>query len=461
MTGGRSETNRVGVIGAGAGGIAAMKALRENDVAFDCFDERAQVGGIWAWQEAPGRTCAWDRLNMNSPRGTYEFSDFPMPSHYPDFPTRAQCQAYLEAAVDHYGLRTDIRLDERVEKIERVDELWTVTLASGERRGYRALVVANGHHNTPRYPEIAGKFDGETIHSRDYRRREPFAGKRVMVVGYGNSGAQLAVDVSHTAEDTILVMRSGTYILPHYIRNIRVDRVFDTTMFGLAPFWLENALGTMLYRLVLGRPERHGLPRPKAGLGAIFPTVSDSLINRVGDGRIRIRPQAVRTEGRRVTFANDTTAEIDTIIHATGYHLTFPFLPPGLVEKADNRICLYMRTFLPSDPTLSIIGAWQGQATWGFLPAMEAQARLVGAQLSGRYVLPEPAAMRAAIDADARSIARMFVDTPRHHYQLYIPHFLRAVRRELRRGAQRRTAETRPGASRGAPSVLRVGPRSP
>ena len=110
----------------------------------------------------------------------------------------------------------------------------------------------------PRYPEIAGKFDGETIHSRDYRRREPFAGKRVMVVGYGNSGAQLAVDVSHTAEDTILVMRSGTYILPHYIHNIRVDRVFSTTMFGLAPFWLENALGTMLYRLVLGRPERLG-----------------------------------------------------------------------------------------------------------------------------------------------------------------------------------------------------------
>jgi dimethylaniline monooxygenase (N-oxide forming) len=439
VSGPRERDAAVCVIGAGVGGIAAMRPLGQAGIAFDCFDERDRVGGIWAYEEEPGRTCAWAMLNMNSPRGTYDFSDFPMPAHYPDFPRREQVWAYLDAAIDHYGLRPAIRLDTRVERVEKAGGAWRVTLAGGDSRLYRAVVVANGHHNIPRLPEVEGSFAGRTMHSRDYRRREPFAGRRVLVVGYGNSGAQIAVDVSFAAEETLLAMRSGTYVLPHYVHGLRVDRVFDTRLVGWLPHSIDNALATFLYRVTVGRVSRH-LPKPRRGLGYVFATIAENLVNRIGDGRIRVTREPLRFDGRTVTFADGASAEIDDVIYATGYHTTFPFLDEAVFAAPDNRVRLYMRTFLPDDPSLTVIGAYQANAQWGFLPLMEAQARLVAAHLAGEYALPDKAAMLAAIEREQRDIARRFLDTPRHHYQMLGPVFLRQIGRELKRGARRARA---------------------
>lgn len=450
MTAAADDGTRVAVIGAGVAGISAMKGLIANGVAFDAFDDRDRVGGIWAYQEAPGRTSAWDRLNMNSPRGTYAFSDFPMPADFPDFPSREQCWTYLEAAVDRYGLRPHIRLGSPVERVEKAEDGWQVTLATGETRRYRAVVLANGHHNTPRYADIPGAFSGLAMHSRDYRRRDGFAGKRVVVIGYGNSGAQIAADVSQVAEEVTLVMRSGSYVLPHYVRGIRIDRLLITGLLGWGPMALDNAFVTLLCRLLFGRNAAFGLPKPKAGALSIFPIISESLLNRIGDGRIRVRPQVRRFDGRQLEFEDGSRTEADAVIHATGYHLTFPFLQGGLPGQDDNRLRLYLRTFQPADPTLSVIGGYQAQAQWGFLPLMEAQGALVGAHLAGRYALPSPDEMAAAIDRDARATARGFVDTPRHHYQVLGPAFLRRLRRELRRGLRR--LQPRPTAPAAGPS---------
>ena len=114
-----------------------------------------------------------------------------------------------------YGVRDRVHLNSRVEQVVKEDEAWRVTLATGESAVYRAVVVCNGHHNTPRYPKVEGEFPGPTIHSCDYRRREPYESKRVMVVGFGNSAAQIAVDVSFTARDTILAVRHGAWVIPH------------------------------------------------------------------------------------------------------------------------------------------------------------------------------------------------------------------------------------------------------
>jgi dimethylaniline monooxygenase (N-oxide forming) len=417
-----------------------MKALRRAGIAFDCFDDRDRIGGIWAYQEEPGRTCAWDMLNMNSPRGTYEFSDFPMPPDFPDFPRREQCWAYLDAAVDHYGIRSSIRLETNVRRVEKTGDAWGVTLEGGESARYRAVVIANGHHNTAQLPDVEGTFAGRPIHSSDYRRREPYAGRRVLVVGYGNSGAQIAVDVSFAAGETLLAMRSGTWILPHYIRGVRVDRLFDGRLVGWLPHRADNAIATLLYRVLVGRPDRHGLPKPKAGIADIFPTISESLVNRIGDGRIRIVPAPTRFADHTVGFADGTETEVDDIIYATGYRLTFPFLDEAVFAAADNRVRLYMRTFLPDDPSLTVLGAYQANAQWGFLPLLEAQGRLVAAHLAGEYALPPKAEMLAAIEREERDIARRFVDTPRHHYQMIGPVFLRRLKAELKRGTRRARA---------------------
>jgi dimethylaniline monooxygenase (N-oxide forming) len=425
------------VIGAGVAGIGAMKGLREAGIDFECFDERDRVGGIWAYQDEPGRTCVWAMLNMNSPRGTYEFSDFAMPQDFPDFPRREQCWTYLERAVDRFGLRSAIRLKKRVERIEKRDGIWHVSLDDGASRAYRAVVVANGHHNTPRMPQIPGAFAGSTIHSRDYRRRESYSGRRVLVVGYGNSGAQIAVDVSHVAAETLLAMRSGTWILPHYVHGIRIDRIFDGSRVGYLPPRVDSWLSTLLYRLTIGRPDRHGLPKPTRSLAEIFPTISESLVNRIGDGRIRITPAPASFGGNDVTFSDGTSAQIDDVIYATGYEITFPFLDASVFSAPENRVRLYLRTFLPDDPSLSFIGAYQANGQWGFLPLMEMQGKLVAAHLAGRYALPSRGEMQAAIEQEEREIARRFVDTPRHHYQMIGAVFMRQLAAELKRGARR------------------------
>lgn len=440
--------HKVCVIGAGVGGICAMKELDRAGVAFDCFDERPGLGGIWRYQEAPGRTCAWADLHMNSPRGTYQFSDYAMPADYPDFPSREQAWRYLEAAVDHYGIRAAIRFNRKVERVERAGDSWRVTLDGGTSDLYHGVVVANGHHNEPRLPSIAGNFSGSAIHSRDYRHREAYGGSRVLVVGYGNSGAQIAVDVSLAAKQTLLAMRAGTWIFPHYIRGRRIDQWFDTRMVGRLPHRLDDAFMTGLYRMLLGRPDRNGLPRPPRGLGSIFPTIAENLHNRIGDGRIRIVPEPTSVDDKTTTFSDGSQAQVDHIIYATGYHLAFPFLAPELLSGADNRVRLFMRTFHPNAPTLTVIGAYQAQAQWGFLPLMEAQARLVAGHLAGAYALPSPEAMTAAIARDERDVAQRFIDTPRHHYQMMGPVFLRECARELKQG-QRRARGTAPATRSG------------
>ncbi|GAB2581133.1 NAD(P)-binding domain-containing protein [Ramlibacter solisilvae] len=432
--------HKVCVIGAGVSGLCAMKELDRAGVPFDTFDERAGPGGIWQYQEAPGRTCAWASLHMNSPRGTYDFSDYPMPKHYPDFPSRQQVLDYLDAAIDHYGLRAAIRFHRRVLRVEPEAEGWRVTLDGGSSTLYRAVVVANGHHNEPNLPAVAGSFTGRMMHSGEYRHREPFAGLRVLVVGYGNSGSQIAVDLSHSARQVLLAMRSGTWIFPHYIRGVRIDRWLDPRMAGLLPHRLDDLIFSGLYRLLAGRPDRHGLPKPRRGLASIFPTIAENLVNRIGDGRIRVVREPTAYEGNSVTFADGARAEVDAVIHATGYRMTFPFLDPQLLQVADNRMRLYMRTFHPRFPTLSVIGGYQAQAQWGFLPLMECQAKLVAAHLAGRYALPPAEVIEASMDADERDTARRFVDTPRHHYQLMGPVYLRKWAQELKRGETRARA---------------------
>jgi dimethylaniline monooxygenase (N-oxide forming) len=431
---------KVCVIGAGVAGLSAMKELDRAGVPFEAFDERAGLGGIWRYQEAPGRTCAWASLHMNSPRGTYQFSDFPMPAHYPDFPSRQQVLDYLESAADHYGVRAAIRFSRRVQQVEPAEGGWRVTLEGGASALYRAVVVANGHHNEPSLPRVEGRFAGEAMHSSEYRHRDVFAGRRVLVVGYGNSGTQIAVDASQAAGEVLLAMRNGTWLLPHYIRGIRVDRWFDTRLVGFLPAWLDDLMTTALYRCVVGRPDRLGLPRPPRGMGAIFPTIAENLVNRLGDGRIRVVRAPVRYEGRTVHFADGTHEEVDAIVYATGYRMTFPFLDPQLLHAQDNRLRLFLRTFHPLHPTLSVIGGYQAQAQWGFLPLMEAQARLVAAHLAGRYALPAARAMESSIARDEADVARRFVDTPRHHYQLLGPVFLRQCARELAAGQRRARA---------------------
>src|SRR5258708_6514786 len=178
----------VAIIGAGSSGIAACKALYERGVPFDCFEKSDRVGGNWVFANKNGMSAAYRDLFINTSRPRMEYTDFPMPESYPDFPHHTQIAAYFESYVDNFGFREKITFDTGVQSARRdPDGVWRVELDTGETRLYDALLVANGHHWNPRWPEPSfpgsEAFAGEQLHAHSYRENSIFTGKRVVVLG--------------------------------------------------------------------------------------------------------------------------------------------------------------------------------------------------------------------------------------------------------------------------------------
>ncbi len=225
-----SISERVCLIGAGSSGIAAAKALHERGIPFDCFEKSDRVGGNWVFENKNGMSAAYRDLFINTSRPRMEYSDFPMPESYPDFPHHSQIARYFDDYVDHFGLRERITFQTGVTHAARErDGTWTVELDTGETRSYGALLVANGHHWDPRWPEPpfpgSEDFAGRQLHAHSYLDNSIFEGRRVVVLGMGNSAMDIAVESSYVAERTFLAARRGVWIVPKYLFGKPVDQM--------------------------------------------------------------------------------------------------------------------------------------------------------------------------------------------------------------------------------------------
>jgi len=444
------------IIGAGVGGLAIAKQLQDAHIDFQCYDARSKVGGIWAYTEDPSFTAAWARLNQNTPRGRYQFSDFPMPDSYPDYPTREEVQQYLQSYVQHFNFGEKIQLNTRVLSANRLPEGgWVVETSDNNSRYFDYLVVANGHHNKPNFPDYTktSSFSGTSLHSGQYRQREVFQDKRVLVVGIGNSGSQIAVDVSHAAEKTFISTRRGVYILPHYICGLRFDKLF-----GFVEWWWIHKLlrwpilhwiSTIGYKIFIAKNERFGLPTPDHKMFEALPTLSENFFNRIGDGRLMVKPEVLRTEANKVYFKDGTSEDIDAIIYSTGFNLEFPFFKVENLQFHENRVPLFKRIFSTQYPDVVFIGLFQA-VTFGFLHMMEHQARLAARYIKGEYVLPSLPVMVQDIERERKHIEKTFTKVLRNNYQmmgsLYVKEIVDELKKGLRRAKQNRFKENQTGA---------------
>jgi dimethylaniline monooxygenase (N-oxide forming) len=429
---------RACIIGAGSSGIAAAKALADRGIPFDCFEKSDRVGGNWVLGNRNGMSSAYSTLHINTSRERMEYADFPMPSSYPDFPRHDQIARYFESYVEHFGLHERIAFQTGVEHVSRLaDGTWEVLLDSGERRRYDALLVANGHHWDPRWPEppLPGSFDGELIHSHDYRDPSQLAGRRVVVVGMGNSAMDIAVDASYHAAATTLVARSGVHVVPKYILGKPLDAGVRPSRL---PFqWLLAGMQLVL-RLTVGPMERYGLPKPDHRLGRTHPTVSTRILDRLAHGEIAVKRGIERLAGDEVIYVDGTHAPADLIVCCTGYRISFPFFDERLFAAPENRLELYKRLFAPELPGLYLVGFVQ---PWGaIMPIAEIQGRLVGDHLLGEYALPAQAQMRADIGAMLRRQRRRYRASKRHTIQVDYSNYVVELERERRAGAQRARA---------------------
>lgn len=435
------DTNdaRVCLIGAGSSGIAAAKALFEADIPFDCFEKSDRVGGNWVYGNKNGMSSAYQGLYINTSRERMAYSDFPMPRSYPDFPHHSQIAKYFESYVDHFGFRKRIAFETSVERAEKTATgEWRVRIrrASGEEeeRTYGTLLVANGHHWDPLVPDppFPGSFAGRELHAHHYKSSDELRGKRVVVVGMGNSAMDIAVESSEVATRTFLSGRRGVHVIPKYAFGRPLDQFFTSARI---PWPLRQRMGEAIHRLAVGDMTRYGLPKPDHRLGEAHPTISGRILDRLTHGAITPKPNVAELMGDRVRFVDGSVELADVIVYCTGYKVTFPFFDPSFVSARDNDLPLFMRVFHPDVDGLAFVGLLQPLGA--IMPLAEAQGRWVARYLRGEYVLPPKAEMRARMADERRKMFDRYVKSRRHTMQVDFDDYLLDVEREIERGAKR------------------------
>jgi len=438
---------RVAVIGAGAAGLTATKALLDAGVEVVAYEKGDRPGGLWARDNSSGLSPAYASLHLNTSKGRTEFADFPMPRQWPDYPSADLVAGYLADYCEHFGLTPHIRFDTTVVSVEREENrrCWVVTTESGDVDRYDAVVVANGHNWDPRRPEPAypGTFDGTQMHAHDHRTAEVFRDRRVLVVGMGNSAMDIAVDASYVARGPVLLSaRRGVHVVPKYL----FGRPSDATGGALAvlPWQVRQRVAETMLRLAVGTPQSYGLPAPAGGLFQNHPTISDTILHRLTHGEVVARPGIDRLDGERVVFTDGTSEPVDVIVWATGYRVSIPFLSDRWLGAAPERLPLYKRVFHLQDPSLAFVGLMQ--STGAALPVVEVQAKLMAACYSGSYALPPVQEQRRAVARALRdAVARWGDRRPamRIDFDQYVadlPREIEAGRARLRRGARPFTA---------------------
>ena len=432
------------MIGAGSSGITSCQVLNARGIAFDCYEKGSEVGGNWRYENDNELSSAYRSLHINTSRGLMAYKTYPMPDDYPDYPNHFQIARYFDDYVDHFALRERIRFRTEVLSVVPVDGEWEVTVqergGERERQRYRAVLVANGHHWDPRWPEppFSGseEFEGEQIHVHHYREPEVLRDKRVLVLGIGNSATDIAVEASRIAEKTFLAMRRGAYVMPKYLNGKPTDEA-ASKLLTMMPLPVQRfVLGRML-GLTAGDMTSYGLPKPDHKLLEAHPTVSAELLSRLGHGDIAVKPNLDRFAGGRTAhFVDGSEEEIDLIVYCTGYKISFPFFDEDLVSAEENRLPLYRRVVSVDHPGLYFIGLIQPLGA--IMPLAEAQAEWVADLLGGRGTLPPPAEMRAEISAAEGKMKKRYVASKRHTIQVDFQPYLRELRRERKQAAQRR-----------------------
>jgi dimethylaniline monooxygenase (N-oxide forming) len=426
---------QVCIIGAGSSGIAACQVLQARGIEFDCFEKGSGVGGNWRYGNDNGMSSAYRSLFINTSRSMMEYATYPMPEDYPDYPHHTQIARYFEDYVDHFGFRDKIAFGAEVARVEPAGERWDVTLDGGETRRYDAVLVANGHHWNPKYPEppFPGQagFTGEQLHSHWYREAdERFVDKDVLVLGIGNSATDIASETSRVSRMTYLATRRGAWVLPKFIGGVPLDQLAPSWANRL-PFRLTRPLLMKQVNAVQGSMESYGLPRPDHKLGEAHPTVSADLLDRIGHGRVTPKPNIERIDGSTVHFVDGTNEHIDTIVWCTGYRITFPFLDDSLIGTAGNQVSLYRRVVHPDRPGLYFIGLIQPLGA--IMPIAERQAEWIADLLQGSAALPPTDRMRKAVEREDLKLRKRYVASTRHTIQVDFHTYMRALARERRR----------------------------
>jgi cation diffusion facilitator CzcD-associated flavoprotein CzcO len=360
------------LIGAGPAGLAGARALSKHGIAFQGFEAHTDVGGLW--NIGNERSTVYESAHLISSKRTTEFKEFPMPGGTADYPSHRELLAYFQAYAQHFDLKRHFRFGVRVKQVEPVsdapDTLWRVTLDVGggqqETHEYKGVVIANGILAEPNMPKWPGQFSGQLLHTSAYKKAEHFKGQRVLIVGAGNSGCDIAVDAVHHAQSVDISVRRGYYFVPKYVFGLPADTVGGKTKL---PRWLKQKVDSTLLKWFTGDPVRFGFPKPDYKMYESHPIVNSLILHHIGHGDVKVQPDVDRFDGHTVHFKDGSQADYDLVMAATGYKLHYPFINNALLNWQGLSPQLYLNIFAPRFDRLAVLGmveaaglGWEGRA---------------------------------------------------------------------------------------------------
>ena len=416
------------VIGAGPAGLAAARALREYDLPYTHVERHSAPGGLWDIDN-PGSPM-YESAHFISSKTLSGFTGFPMPDHFPDYPHRTQILEYLRAFADHYGLTDTIRFNAAVSNIVRQDNgIYQATYADGSTAEHANVIAASGVQWDPNVIDVPG-FTGEVRHTVTYRSSDELRGKRVLIIGAGNSGCDIACDAARAADTAAISMRRGYWFIPKHIFGKPVD-VFADEGPNL-PMRLEQAVFGRLLRIINGDVTRLGLQEPDHKLFETHPILNSQLLHHLAHGDIAAKPAIASAADNTVTFTDGTTGDFDLVLLATGYRHSVPYAQNlfGAEQHPDMYLTAFTRT-----PGLFGVGFVETNS--GAYRLMEMLAAMVAQHILDREARPnqwERFEHHIRHDQPDLSGGITFVDSPRHQGYVdsqAIQRYLTAVSRRM------------------------------
>lgn len=355
------------VIGAGPMGLATARNLKKYNIPFTGFEIHRDVGGLWDIN-SPTSTM-YESAHLISSKKMTEFSEFPMAEDVAIYPHHRQMAQYFRDYAEHFDLYRHYEFATEVVSVERAGDRWQVTTrkdGNTQVREFDGVLIANGTLHEPNRISLPGEFSGELMHAAQYKSADIFRNKRVLIIGCGNSGADIAVDAVHQAASVDMSVRRGYYFLPKFLLGKPVDTLGGKLKL---PRGLKQRLDALLIRTVMGKPSDYGLPDPDYRMYESHPVINSLVLHHLGHGDIKPRPDIKSVAGNTVIFTDGSQADYDLILTATGYKLHYPFIDRKYLNwSSGDAPALYLNAMHPDFDNLFVMGmveatglGWEGR----------------------------------------------------------------------------------------------------